>query len=343
MLKAVAARWLADRNLLAGKEEMLARLVFRHAHPVPAEEPEIPRPIAMPLSIYRVDDGKAPVFLDALENEGEFLGYASLGTVSFEPDWKALPEALADYKPRAEPRRDNRTRTAVEDGLAADEQLFTRAAVDPVDCVWRGQVLIPPDAGAEDRQTMAGLVAALAGTSLGLGKTKAAMDWMPTPLTERPDAARHASGWRVVLQTPACLHGPHETRSAERDPMTALRADYEAYWLAVLGGAGRLVDFMARQRLAGGYLARRYPVVDGDGYEPYLLTEPGSIFLIEATGDSASGKLADRLATLAVMGLPLGPGWPEDRRDWRRHPFLPEAGWGEVRISDEPPVPEARS
>ena len=58
VLKAVAARWLADRGLLSGKEDMLARLVFRHAYPVSDREPETPRPIALPLSICMIDDGK---------------------------------------------------------------------------------------------------------------------------------------------------------------------------------------------------------------------------------------------------------------------------------------------
>ena len=185
---------------------------------------------------------------------------------------------------------------------------------------------------------MADLLSEFAGTSFGLGKTKAAMDWRPAPLRRSPTAAKHASGWRVVLQTPACLHGPHATRSSEREPVTALRADYEAYWYDVLDGTGRLVEFMAQQRLVGGYIARRYPVADGAGYEPYLLTEPGSIFLIEAAGPHAEDDMAARLAAFAVAGIPLGSAWPEDRRNWRRHPFLPEAGWGEVRISDSSPI-----
>ena len=340
VLKAVAARWLADRGLLVGKEGMLARLIFRHAHPVPDREPETPRPITLPLSICTIHDGNEPIFLDALEDPDEFRGYASLGAVAFKPDWKTLPDEFAAYGPRARPRRDSRTRTAIKDGLARDEQLFTRVAVDPSGCVWRGQILIPPDADPGDRRAMTDLVSAFAGTSLGLGKTKAAMDWKPVPLGRQPTAAKHASGWRVVLQTPACLHGPHATRSPDRDPVTALRADYEAYWRDALDGAGRLVEFMALQRLAGGYLAKRYPVADDGDYEPYLLTDPGSIFLIEATETHAEDDLAIRLAAIAVTGLPLGSGWPEDRRNWRRHPFLPEAGWGEVQISDGPPVPE---
>lgn len=341
VLKAVAARWLADRGLLAGKENLLARLIFRHAYPVPANAPETPRPIAMPLSIYKVDDGGEPIFADALESSDDFREYAEAGGITFRPDWKTLPDVLSCYGPRAEPHRESRTRTAVKDNLAEDEKLFTHTAVDPAGCVWHGQILIPPDADEGDRQAMAALIAALAGTSLGLGKTKAAMDWMPVPLVERPAATRHASGWRVVLQTLACLHGPHATRSTKRDPAAALRADYEAYWSDVLCGTGFLVDFMARQRLAGGYLARRYPVT-GHGYEPYLLTEPGSIFLIEERDSGVAAELADRLAGFVVTGLPLGPGWPTERHNWRYHPFLPEAGWGEVRISRESPISETR-
>ena len=335
VLKAVAARWLYDRGLLKNKKDkdLFARLIFRHAHPVPRSAPGTPRPISIPLSIYKVDDGKEPVFADVLENPAYFRGYAAMATVTFKPDWKDLPQKLAArYGPRVMPRRDSRTRTAVDNNVAADEQLFTQVGVDPNGCIWRGQILIPPDAASDERNAMAALIAALAGTSLGLGKTKAPMEWKPEPLTKQPTADKHESGWRVVLQTPACLHGPHDSRCNTGDSMVALRADYEAYWSQVLDGAGRLVDFMARQRLAGGYLARRYPV-PSNGYEPYLLTEEGSVFLIE---ECKSG-LPNRLRAFSTTGLPLGPGWQQ--RNWTNHPFLPEAGWGEVWISDESPIP----
>ena len=341
VLKAVAARWLADRNLLTPDNgSLLARLIFRHAHPVPCTEPNTPRPVAMPLSIYKFDDGTNQEFFDALERPHDLPIDAAFGTITFAPDWKEQPKELAVYWPRAEPCRDSRTRTKVKDGLAEDEQLFTQAAVDPIGCVWRAQVLIPPDADAKEQEAMAGLLAALDGTSLGLGKTKAALDWKPEPLKEKPTAKKHESGWRVVLQTLTCMHGPHGTRSKDPDPATALRTDYQAYWSHALGGDGCLVDFMARQRLAGGYLARRYPV--SAGYEPYLLTEPGSIFLVEAVAGKEC-DLAERLAALAVTGLPLGSGWQEGRDDWKHHPFRPEAGWGEVLISGEPPVPKGES
>ena len=178
---------------------------------------------------------------------------------------------------------------------------------------------------------MAELLIALDGTSLGLGKTKAPLQWQPQELSDKPCAVPRGDVWRVVLQTPACLHGPAKTRSNATDRIDALHQDYDKYWSDVIGCGVKLVNFMARQRLAGGYLARRYPVAPKIGFKPYLLTEPGSIFILKASDESrecSKSKIQKKLNEIAIEGLPLSSSWPSGQRDWRNHPFLPTAGWG---------------
>ena len=349
VLKAVTARWLGDRGLLDGQEEndALAGLVFRHARPVPEHVPDAPRPAEIPLSVYcgvkvnadkpKDKDIDGDALLDGAE---EFDYYSGEYAMAFQPDWKGVPAGLAQaYGHGEQPGRVTRTRTAIDaEGVAEDEQLFTHAAVDPKGFVWRAPVLIPPGADRRLARKMAGLLANLDGTSLGLGKTKAPLVWTPRLLDFKPPAAPPGAVWRVVLQTPACLHGPAKTCSTHEDPMAALRQDYEAYWKGVLGNDVRLVDFMARQRLAGGYLARRHPVAPTVGFEPYLLTEPGSIFVLATPNGASASKIRRKLEEVAVVGLPLSNRWPAGQRDWRKHPFLPDAGWGEVRISGEDPL-----
>ena len=64
-----------------------------------------------------------------------------------------------------------------------------------------------------------------------------------------------------------------------------------------------------------------------DRYEAFLVTTEGSIF--ELSGPAALQADFERFA---CNGLPLPESLPADRRDWRHCPFVPENGYGEVRI-----------
>lgn len=81
-----------------------------------------------------------------------------------------------------------------------------------------------------------------------------------------------------------------------------------------------LVDFCASQRLAGGYLATRYRAY-GKAYYPFVLTNSGSVFLLE--GEGLQAKLAD----LALTGLPV-PELNGRAPRWETCPYVPENGYG---------------
>lgn len=101
----------------------------------------------------------------------------------------------------------------------------------------------------------------------------------------------------------------------------SLADDYAAYWRRL---GFTLKQFFASQQLVGGYVALRYPPKTGR-CEPYLLTEPGSVFLVEPTVG------AGPIERLLTHGLP-----PTDwiyNRTWEGTPFLPANGFGEVRLN----------
>jgi hypothetical protein len=117
------------------------------------------------------------------------------------------------------------------------------------------------------------------------------------------------------------------------DPTTlqseGLSTAYEAFWSEVSGGSLELVRSFARQELHGGFLARRSLQ---QRYEPFLVTERGSVFVLRVLNPAEAGK---RLAAWTELGLPR-PGWVATRYGqpslplWRTCPFLAEVGFGEV-------------
>ena len=119
-------------------------------------------------------------------------------------------------------------------------------------------------------------------------------------------------GWAVTLLTAAVLNDQDRLRDGGD-----LAADYQDYWQGVLPGT-RLVNFFATHRLAGGWQAvraRRH-----DGYRPFLLTEPGSVFLLQG-GDP------ERMRDLLCGNLPVRGG-----ADWRTCSFVPGNGFGAIAL-----------
>lgn len=308
----------------------LAGAVFQEFRPATAASP---RPCTAPLSLAHVPD--EPMLVDALEDDLEFYSVAAAGVAAYALDWKYddVGEALATVTGKsAEPKRYLRTRTAMKDGLAEDARLFSQSAVMPGEFVWKGRIL----RGGLDEAAFAALLQALPQRLTGIGKMRTAATVAVAPLDLTPAAPRGGQRWRLVLETPACLHAPADVAAvaAADDPAVGLKASYAAYFVGALaerGGPAVAADdldlvFFATQRWAGGYLAGRYPVAD-DGYQPWLLTEAGSVFEVTVPAGSEAA-----VASFACRGLPPPVRLTGRRRQWQGNPFVPENGFGEVRL-----------
>jgi len=176
---------------------------------------------------------------------------------------------------------------------------------------WRFGVHPPPGA---DPAAWASLLALLSEGLDGIGRTGASgsvevLSPSPTPSPNARPVAGYPDRFAVCLTTPAVLTG------AESDPDA--RKAYAAYWDKVCGA--RMVDHAATQRLAGGYIGRRFRAY-ASGYVPFVLTDSGSVFLLE-------GVSAQRLNDLMATGLPL-PELGGNQPDWRSCPYVPENGYG---------------
>lgn len=304
----------------------------RFTHAVPAKPgPDAKRPVVLPLSV--VAHGKSHELFDVALEPGPLL-IDSQAPV-FAIDWKSDTRQKADtLRGWAEPARELRVRTAIdgETRRAKDGQLFAQERVVPTAFVWHGRIDLGAVSARERAQVERELRTLLVHGLRGLGKTKAhaaveLRDARPDG-DYLPSQSADTGPWVVTLQTPALLLNASDLSetSGERE----LRAAYEAAFADLGASSLRLVRYFASQRLAGGfYLHRRFHA--GERYRPYLLTEPGSVFVLEASTAAHAAQARDCIAGWQQHGLPLPASL--GKLTWRSCPYVPENGYGEVRVN----------
>ena len=158
-------------------------------------------------------------------------------------------------------------------------------------------------------------------------RATAAAEWLArsTPPVVPSNAQIPNQQHVVSLQTDCLLTDPDVLRAR------GLFQAYSDYWTDVSGGSLELVRFFASQSLRGGHLYRR----TGRGpYEPFFVTDRGSVFVLKAIDQVMAGAhmqswakaglpVIDRVKNrFTVRGVPL----------WKSCPFLPQVGYGEVMI-----------
>lgn len=307
-IKGALAQALERAGLLdAAMSEFLARLVIGHAVPRHIRSGAL-KPLR-PLSLVRVElPGGGSGVLDLLHAEA--LPTARFHTSGNDKAGTLIDAFLAPGWDR--PERVVTTRTAIHpDSLAADdEKLFSHAAVRHDEHRWDGRIAGPPP---DDRPRLATVLGVLEAGLDGLGKTAARLVSEAVAAVPAAPAVAARPPYALTLRTAALLNDAAELRRGR-----SLDDDYGLYWLKL---GYRLRRWFATQRLAGGYQAVRYPPEPG-AVAPYLLTEPGSVFLVEP--EARARPIAD----LVRLGLPVAA--PFEGRDWRSCPFLPENGFGQV-------------
>lgn len=336
-LKGALARHLfRDGAMDDAMEALLSQTRITHAFPrdtqtTKGEQTGLLNGHAIPLSLARVGlSGVCDVLL-AGDNDEALTARSGDRPMSFRVDWKARDDCLVhralgyspvliDYESRTRTAIEPRTGTASYDWDSNGGQLFVHLNVAPrPGLVFRTRLVGP--VGYDEHWRL--LQEALWRGVPGLGKTHAEFAAVaiesrgnaqsdPEPLFQSDGRA----SWALTLQTDAVLNNLDFLRQS-RD----IRADYAAYWMKE---GFELIRFFATQRLAGGYIAIRYPQ-ETDRYEPYLLTNRGSVFLIRETH---AGKGASAMSGLFRSGLPANASIRH--RDWRKFPYGPENGYGEI-------------
>ena len=307
----------------AGMNKLLAAMTVGHAFPV-LKDADLPlRHLSLSLAVsgeYVVDflGGK-----DALELplEGVPARWA------FSSDWKSRDWMLIEDEfgqKWDDLDFDVRTRTAIDPqkGSAAYDtdtksgKVFSIAAVENKGIHWKGRLIFP---NGSDGDARASVLALLDKGMVGLGKTSATLysaSIEPDNNVDKGRRGRLTPPYALTLQTPAVLNDPERLSQGY-----SLASDYAAYWDSQ---GFRLIDFFASQHLEGGYIALRYPPRD-DRIEPWLLTDAGSVFLVEPKNPD------DRIDDLLRLGLPPAT-WLNDC-SWEKFPFGRENGYGQVMLN----------
>ena len=204
---------------------------------------------------------------------------------SFFKDWKSRNDVDAHFG-WYRPERELRVRTAIDRRRrkAKEEQLFAYEMVNPKGFIWHANVDLHGVPADQQQAVETQLLEILSLGLQGVGKTKssAEMDVRPQgsikPLHTGQVLPREGL-WIITLQTPALICDP--ARLDESSGHRELHQAYASAWTELSGSSIILVRFFAEQSLAGGYyLHQRFQ--SGKPYNPYVLTEPGSVFVLTA-------------------------------------------------------------
>jgi hypothetical protein len=314
----------------------LSRVRFTHAFPALGGGE---RPRRIPLSLAWFKD----IALDVIR-----CGHPVLRNdvpPAFDVDWKdSVARRLSGEAGWPRPEKELRVRTAIagETGAAKDERLFGWKTVLPwsvdsgADLEWVGYC----DTSALSPQARTELLEVLSFGIEPVGKTKARAQVSVSPLP--PPSLENSDTYVVTLQTPALLLYPPALQREEpgvTTPEPLLHA-YRAAWNALCGNSVQLIRFFARCSLAGGpYFTNRFSFKKQ--YKPYLLTDPGSTFLLQPL-PGRSDMARERLEALLRSGIPLLPGLREfyglpheTDKHWERCPYVPTNGYGEISVNSQ--------
>jgi hypothetical protein len=338
VFKAALAKTLDYAGVKPVYDDALSMMTIGHGLPRPAGGHTQGRPRRLPLSVVQVMDGTSIVAFDLLNRD-----LPAEGNILFWPDWKKgvqVAETRAGWT--GHPALITRTHTAINraTGTPVEEQLFSMQAVVPTGHMWATR-LVRNDAPSDKFDRLVRIL--LDGGLETIGKTSVPVTFAPRDLDSRAakpfETIDGHDYWRIDLQTTAWMIPfdmlPHPANRDASPTLTRIYASYFEQALAMWraesgtsddGAALQMVEFYSQERWAGRAIAVRHP--ERNFYYPYLLTEPGSVFVLR--GREASQTAQAFFDHLLIRGLPLLTG----ARDYRRCPFLRENGFGEVTVDD---------
>ena len=353
------------------------KLRFTHAFPGKQEN----RPVKSPLSLVKV--GKQ--VYDVALCEGPVL--IKNAAPEFAVDWKDNSDVQKMFGwPKI--KQELRVRTAIEGEKrrALENQLFAYEMIVPENGIaWYASLDLADVQEKERLKVVEELQSLLAQGVTGLGKTKAYthINLLAEPAIAKAHQSRlelEEGVWIITLQTPALLCDPNELTAQEKQSQNRqkskpsflqrltkktppsekpdaaivnqaakLNQAYAKVWQQLSDGKLQLERFFATQSLTGGYyLWKRFQ--KNMPYQPYLLTDAGSVFVLKHTGDIDDAQAV--IDKWLKCGLSL-PSWAikryqlgEEKQEyqyWTLCPYIRHNGYGEIAVNLEIPYKKPKA
>ena len=309
------------------------------------------RPVVAPLSLVRV--AKDKIYYDVSQVSQPCLIHEK--APDFAVDWKDQKNTLKEY-PWPYIRMENwgweslnfelRVRTAIDRKKlrSAENELFAYEQIIPDNKHWYAELDLSRIDEKERGYVLAHLQSLTSQGIIGLGKTKT-----PVKLTFTNEIAPvfavdnsnpvGTKQWVITLQTDMLLGSPErldETSGAEE-----LKEMYLETWQELSDNILTMTRYFARQKLSGG--RHRYKIFKQDTndylYRPWLLTEAGSVFVLEAN-DNQVDVAQNLIKKWQEQGVPISRSAcsyyrinSDPEKQWQYTPFIPQNGYGEIAVN----------
>ena len=338
---------LAGETGCAMKElcEEFSKIRVLHAKPV--KNGSIDRPREIPASTVKVGTPSALKDL-ALAN-----CIPSEVAPAFRIDWKSSKDAEVEFGiTRVQHELRVRTQMDCEKRRAKGEHLFayrmvvprartSQASIDEYEwltAISFAQISDPHTKEAVQSQ-LADLLADVGIPGVGKLKTRCVASRVgtsPFKLGATQKGNREPSRWVITLQTPALLCDVGALAPGMRDASAA----YKNYWEEASGRTLTLERHFARQTLTGGeFIWKRFAAQSP--YCPFVLTDAGAVFVLQLMDRVDPGKATKKIEMWKTNGLPIAEtvckrfGLAGDASDWKKCPYVPENGFGEIAVDLE--------
>jgi hypothetical protein len=240
---------------------------------------------------------------------------------NFSPDWKGRHWGMAENAVGwSEPATELRLRTQIDPDkrAAMESRLFAIGYRHHHTHDWVADVNFTGDDA--DREAVYEELLTVLGEGLaGIGRGGA---FATVTCSEPPAQNPLPEAGRVImtLQTPALLRCPVPEKTGN------VTDDY-ANAFTSLCLPGKLKAIFIREQLRGAAFMAEWM---GNAYQPWLLTEPGSVFVFEGVTDVAPFEALLKTG-LGIPAKTLGfYGLKQNDQLWKKCPWLPENGYGEV-------------
>ena len=323
--------------------ENFSKLRITHAFPTNNKQ----RPVVAPLSLVKINTDQ---FYDVAQLQYPVL--INKEPPDFALDWKDTADTLKEYPwpyirfkdwGWASLNSELRVRTKIDrkNYRSAEGELFAYEQILPDDTQWLAELDASRIEEADIRnKVISQLQSLLEHGAIGLGKTKTVIDIKFDNEIIKPELSSSIEPindhtWVITLQTDTLLGSPEKLN--ETSGKKELEAMYKQCWKELSEGKLKLVRYFARQRLSGGDYQKTI-FMKGDVYKPWLLTEAGSVFVLQAENNNLEA-VQTLIETWLTQGLPLSQMTRDyyqihkNKEDWEQCPFIPQNGYGEIVVN----------